>query len=282
MKPTLLAAALALALSPLAARAQQNVPELPAASPPARVEQRVGVTQLAVDYSSPAVKGRKIWGGLVPLDQVWRTGANATTKLIASRDFTFGGKTVPAGTYAIFTIPGKSQWTVILSSRAEGWGSNQYDEQHDVARVTVKPTPLAGSRERMTFLFSDTTDDATNLDLEWDKLRVRVPITVDTRAHVAANIDAAVANAWRPHFLSARYLLESGGDVDRALDYADRSIAIQPTWWNQWIRAQALGKKGRRADAIAAAEQALALGKGDNVFEGFFRPQVTSAIAGWK
>ena len=281
LKPIALAAAL-LALAPLAASAQQQNPDLPAASPKSRVETRVGVTDFSVDYSSPAIKGRKIWGGLVPHDQVWRTGANATTKLTSSRDFTFGGKQVPAGTYAIFSIPGKAQWTVILSSRADGWGSNNYDQKFDVARVQVKPIPLAGSRERMTFIFSDMTDDAANLDLEWEKLRIRIPLKVDTKAHVAANIDGAVKDAWRPHFASARYLLESGGDVDKALEYAEKSVAIQPTWWNQWVRAQALAKKNRKPEAVAAAEEAMNLGKGDNVFEGFFRPQVASAIKSWK
>ncbi len=281
-KQVLFAAVAALALSPIAAFAQQNNPDLPAASPTSRIQTRVGVTDFSVDYASPAIKGRKIWGGLVPLDQIWRTGANATTKFTSSRDFTFGGTKVPAGSYAIFSIPGKNEWTMILNAKPEGWGATQYDQKHDVARAKVKPIPLAGSRERMTFIFSDMTDDAANLDLEWEKVRIRVPLTVDTKAHVAANIESAVNGAWRPHFASARYILESGGDVDRALELAEKSVAIQPTWWNQWVRAQALGKKGRKADARAAAEEAMRLGQGDGVFEGFFKPQVTSAIAGWK
>ncbi len=281
-KQVLFAAVAALAFSPVVALAQQNVPELPASSPTSRVQTRVGVTDFSIDYASPGIKGRKVWGGVVPLDKIWRTGANATTKLTVSRDFTFGTTKVPAGSYAIFSIPGKTEWTMILNAKPEGWGATQYDQKHDVARVKVKPTALPSSRERMTFIFSDMTDDGANIDLEWEKLRVRVPVSVDTKAHVAANIDQAVQNAWRPHFASARYILESGGDVDQALALADKSIAIQPTWWNQWVRAQALGKKGRKGDARAAAEEAMRLGQGDGVFEGFFRPQVTSAIAGWK
>lgn len=276
-----LAAAFVVALAaPGSARAQSSL-ETPAPSPKAKVEQRVGVTDLAVEYSSPAVKGRKIWGALVPLDQLWRTGANAATKLTASRDFTVGGKQVPAGSYALYTIPGKTSWTVILNSNWNTGGTNGYDQKNDVARFTVKPEP-APYRERLAFIFSETTDDRVRLDLEWEKLRVSIPITLDTQAHVLASIDKTLADTWRPHFGSARWLLESGGDLDRALVYVDTSIQIKATWWNHWVKAQILAKKGKAADAVAIAEKATELGKGDTVFEGFFKADVTKAIEDWK
>ena len=168
----------------------QQVPELPAPSPHARVEQRVGVTDFSVDYSSPGVKGREIWGALVPYGELWRTGANRATVLEASKDFVFGGKPVSAGSYSLFTIPGKSEWTVILNSQADLPGTRGYDEAQDVARVKLTPT-ASPARERLTFLFSNTTDDATRLDLEWAELRVSIPIGVDTAAQVNANIDKA-------------------------------------------------------------------------------------------
>jgi hypothetical protein len=261
--------------------ASAQVLETPQLSVKARVEQRVGITDFSVEYSSPAVRGREIWGGLVPFDQLWRTGANAATKLTASRDFTFGGKAVPAGTYALLTIPGKTGWTVILNSNSEISGTTGYDEKDDVARVTAKPE-TAGPRERLTFLFSDTTDDASRLDLEWAGLRVSVPIRVDTQGHVRAGIDKSLADAWRPHFTAGRWLLDSGGDLDTALQYLDTSIAIKATWWNHWVRAQVLAKKGRTADAVASAEKARQLGKGDNVFEQFFADDVAEAVDGWK
>lgn len=260
--------------------AQQGPPELPQLSPPARVDQRVGLTDFTVKYSSPAVKGRKIWGALVPYDTVWRTGANAPTTLEASRDFRFGDAAVPAGTYSLYTIPGKSRWTVILNSVPTG-SVNDYDPAKDVARITVKPGS-ADFRERLTFLFSDTTDDTTRLDLEWEHRRISVPITVDTVTQAMANIDATLNDSWRPHFASARYLLDTGGDLNRALSLIDTSIAIKPVWWNHWVRAQILAKQGRRADAIAAGEQAQQLGAGDRVYEGFFKEQVGTAIADWK
>lgn len=264
-------------LLPSAALAQ----DVPAASPPASVKQRVGLTDFSIEYSSPAVKKRKVWGELVPYDKLWRTGANAATKLTASRDFTFGDKPVKAGSYALYTIPGKAKWTVILNTNWQTGGTQGYDEKNDVARITVTPAK-SGHRERMTFLFSDATDDTASLDLEWEKLRVRIPLAVDTRTQTQASIDQAVDNAWRPHFVAARWLLDSGGDLAKALGYIDQSIAIKATWWNHWIKAQILGKQGKNADALAAAEKAQELGKGDQVFEGFFKADVEKAAAGWK
>lgn len=255
--------------------------ETPAPSPKARAEQRVGLTDFAIDYSSPGVKGRKIWGALIEFDKVWRTGANATTKLTSSGEFSFGGKTVAAGTYALLTLPGKNSWTVVLNSNLSQNGAQGYDAKTEVARISVKPA-AAPLRERMTFIFANTTDDTTSLDLEWEKLRVSIPFKVATQAQMLTNIDKAMNDAWRPHFSAGRYLLESGGDIDRALTLLDQSIAIKATWWNNWIRAQALAKKGRAQDAVAAAEQAQTLGKGDNVYEGFFKDAVQKGINDWK
>lgn len=273
----LLAAGVLAATAPAAAQTL----DVPAPSPRAKAEQRVGVTDFSIEYSSPGVKGRSIWGGLVPYGELWRTGANASTKLTASKDFSFGGKPVPAGTYSLFTIPGASSWTVVLNRNTALNGTNGYDAKDDVARVTVTPETVP-ARERMTFLFSNTTDDATRLDLEWAGLRVSVPVGVDTKGHVQAAIDKSLGDAWRPHYTAGRYLLENGGDLDTALRHLDTSIAIQPTWWNHWFRAQALAKKGRAADAVASAEKAQQLGKGDNVFENFFKDDVQKAVEGWK
>ncbi len=273
----LLAASIAL---PATVRAQQTPPELPQLSPAARVDQRVGLTDFTVKYSSPAVKDRKIWGELVPWDKVWRTGANAATTLQASRDFRFGGKPIAAGTYALYTIPGKGSWQVILNSAATA-SVNDYDSAKDVARVSVKPGS-ASFRERLVFLFSDTTDDTTSLDIEWEKRRISIPIAVDTATQAMANIDATLNDSWRPHFASARYLLDTGGDLNRALELIDTSIEIKGVWWNHWQRAQILAKQGKRADAIAAGEQAQRLGAGDRVYDGFFKEQVATTIAGWK
>jgi hypothetical protein len=270
-------AAAASAVSPALAQTL----EVPAPSAKAKVEQRVGITDFSIEYSSPAMRGRKIFGGLLPYDKLWRTGANACTKLTASRDFTFGETKVPKGTYSIFSIPGASSWTVILNKNIELAGTDGYDAKDDVARITVTPE-ASGPRERMTFLFSDTTDATTRVDLEWENVRVSLPVKVDTQAEVLAGIETTLADAWRPYYQSGRYLVESGGDVDTAIQYLDTSIGIKSTWWNNWWRAQALAKKGRTADAITAGEKALQIGTGDNTFEQFFKADVQKTVDGWK
>jgi hypothetical protein len=281
LRPTVSLCGVALVAAVAASDTWAQALEVPQPSVKAKVEQRVGVTDFSIEYSSPAVRGRKIWGDLVPYDQLWRTGANASTKLTASKEFSFGGTKVPAGTYTLLTLPGASSWTVILSKNAAIQGTNGYDAKDDAARATVKPETVP-ARERMTFLFSDTTDDGTRLDLEWAGLRVSVPVKVDTAGQVKAAMDKSLGEAWRPHYTAGRYLLENGGDLDTALRYLDTSIAVQPTWWNHWYRAQALAKKGRAAEAVASAEKARELGKGDNIFEQFFQADVQKAIDGWK
>src|ERR1700741_4042036 len=130
------------------AAAQSAAPDLPQPSPKARIEQRVGLTDFSIDYSSPGVKGRKIWGELVAYDRPWRTGANAATKLTASRDFTFAGKPVPAGSYALYTVPGKTSWQVVLNTSTDAWGNDGFDPKKDVLRVSVVPQAIKG-RERL-------------------------------------------------------------------------------------------------------------------------------------
>jgi hypothetical protein len=279
--PSALALAALLAIPFSSSLASAQALETPQLSPRARIEQRVGVTEFSIDYSSPGVKGRKIWGALVPHGKAWRAGANAATKLTVSRDFTFSGTPVTAGSYSLFMIPAaRGPWTVILNSDP-AVGEPERDVKKDVATVKVTPVALAAPRERLLYFFNDTGDDRTSLEMEWERVRIRVPITVDTKGHVTASIEKATNDAWRPHAGAASYYLNAG-DLDRALAFADKSIAIQSNWRNEWVRAQILGKKGKKAEATAAANRALTLGKDDKVFEGFYRDQVTKALAGWK
>src|ERR1041384_8454316 len=139
------------------AAAAQAVIETPAPSPKARVEQRVGVTDVSIDYSSPGVKGRKIWGDVVPYDKIWRAGANAPTKLTVSRDFTFGGTAVKAGSYSLFVTPGKKTWTVALNTDLAAT-QDSHDDKNDVAKISVTPAALPALRERLAYVFSDTQD----------------------------------------------------------------------------------------------------------------------------
>jgi len=226
--------------------------DLPRPSPFAKTWQVVGLTEITVDYSSPGVKGRKIWGGLVPYDQMWRAGANQATKVTFSKDVTFAGKPVPAGTYALFVIPGKSDWTVILNKKADQPGTGRdYKQDQDLLRVQVKPKS-APFRERLAYLVADFTDDKANLDLEWEKLRLSIPIGLGTAAQAQANIQAAIDGTWRTYANAARYMLENKKDYDAGLKLADQSLAMKEDWYNLWIKAELVAAKGDMFKGISS------------------------------
>jgi hypothetical protein len=264
----------------LAAPAARADLDLPRPSPFAKVWQVVGLTEISVDYSSPGVKGRKIWGGLVPYDQMWRAGANTATKVTFSKDVTFADKKVPAGTYAFFVIPGKSAWTVILNKKADQAGTGRdYKQEDDLLRVTLHPK-AAPFRERLAYLVTDFTDDKASLDLEWEKLRLSIPITVDTANQAQANIKNAVDNTWRTYANAARYMLENKKDYDAGLKLVDQSLALKEDWFNLWIKAQLQAAKGSVKDARATGEHAYELGKKDSNF--FLEGEIKTKLGEWK
>jgi hypothetical protein len=255
--------------------------ELPRPSPFAKVTQDVGLTTITVDYSSPGVKGRKIWGNVVPFDKMWRTGANQATKITFSKDVTFAEQAVPAGTYALFTIPGKSgEWTIILNKNADQPGTaTAYKQELDQTRVKlyVRPAPF---RERLAFLITDFTDDKASLELEWDRLRLTIPVKVATQAQAVANITSTLDNTWRNYASAARYMLESKKDADAALKYADQSLALKEDWFNLWVKATILAEKKDWKGARELAQKSYDLGQ--KAGPGFFlEPEVRKAISDW-
>lgn len=269
----------AAAAAPTLAQAQQL--ELPRPSPTAKVSQMVGLTEVAVEYSSPAVKGRKIWGELIPLDKLWRAGANAATKVTFSKDVTVGDKPVPAGSYALFAIPGKDSWTLILNKNPNQGGTGQYKQELDQLRITAQPQAIA-LRERLAYIFSGTTESSTSLDLEWEKLRVSLPIKASTEAQVQANLKSLEDGGWRPYNSAARYLLESKKDYDRALRLVDRSLGMKEDFFNVFTKAQLLAAKGKPSDGCALAQKAKSLGEKEKADDFFMADEVKKALADWK
>lgn len=253
--------------------------KLPALSPDAKVIQTAGLTTITIDYSSPAVKGRKIWGGLVPLDKVWRAGANKATTITFSEAVTVGDKEVAAGTYGFFAIPGAAQWTLILSKQNGLWGSDEYAQEHDVVRVTSKPTAIP-NRERLAYAVTNFTNEAANIDLEWEKVRVTMPVKLKTAEQAQANIKKLSENPSGPFTQAARYFLEAK-DYANALVYADKSIATEETWINTWVKAQILAGQGKFKEALPLAEKAQELGnkKPENFF---YAADVKKALTDWK
>ncbi|HEY5089378.1 MAG TPA: DUF2911 domain-containing protein [Polyangia bacterium] len=253
--------------------------ELPRESPVGKVSQQVGLTEVAVEYGSPAVKGRKIWGALVPYDKLWSLGGYQATKVRFSRDVTVGDKAVPAGTYALFAIPGKSAWTLILNKNADQLGSgHDYRPELDVARVQVRPK-TDRYHERLSFAFEVVTDDEASLELTWEKLSLSVPIRVNTTQEVLTNI-SALDNTWRAYANAGRYMLETRKDYDLGLRYVDQSLALKEDWYNLWIKALLLAAKSDYRAAEKSAARAFELGlKANDTF--FPEAEIKKELADW-
>ena len=263
MRPTLcLLAALALAVTLVPpAHAQLKLPRV---SPAATVTQTLGLTDLTVAYSRPGVKGRVIWGGLVPYDAPWRTGANEATRLTVTDPVQFGGKELAAGSYALLTIPGKDEWTVILNSEKDLWGAFQYDSTKDVLRVTVKPA-AAEPQEWMELSFEDLTPSSANLVLRWEKLRVAVPIGVDangkTLAGARAAIEAMKSDDWRTPYQAASFCFTNDVALEEGWKWLEKSLGVQQTYQNLGLQARWQMKQGKKADALKTADKALEAAK---------------------
>ena len=245
------------------ARAQLQTP-LP--SPNATVTQTIGVTKVEIVYSRPHVKGatrkedRVIWGVLVPYDKVWRTGANAVTKVTLDGDATVEGQKLAAGSYGLYTIPGKTEWTVIFNKQATGSPAD-YSAEKDALRVKVKPQ-AAEMHELFTIDFPQVTSNSAVLALNWEKLSIPVALSVETNALFLSNAKDAVAKAkaddWRTPLTAARYLYENKYAPTDAAAFLAKSLSVKETFANLSTKADVLADEGKKKEAIAAAQKALA------------------------
>jgi hypothetical protein len=262
------ACAAALALAATAAAAQSGPPR---PSPKATVSQVVGVTQIDIAYSRPGVKGRQIWGGLVPHGQMWRTGANEATTIAFSTDVQVEGKPLPAGKYALFSIPTADKWTVVFNRQGDQWGAFDHKPEEDALRIEIGPRE-APQLERMAFTIPEVTDTSAVVELRWEKLAVPFTVTVDTprlaaeRAAAetsAADASAGTLSAW------ARWALESDTAIDQAVGWAARSVQGDgaKSYWAGSVHARLLAKAGKAAEARAEAERVLALVADDSIPE---------------
>lgn len=257
-----LAAAAAVTAATAATATAQRL-SMPEDSPPARVQQTVGLTEIAVSYHRPAVSGRVVWGELVPYGEVWRSGANENTTISFSSDVKVGGKPLRAGTYGLHTIPTAKEWTVIFSTATASWGSYSYDPKEDALRVTVTPRPLPAPEERLSYRFDDVSNTKATLTLAWEKLGVSIPIEVDTPKVVMATMRTELRGrlgfAGESWAQAAAYWLRNGGPLPEALKMADRSIGMGPTYGNLMTRAAILEKQGNAAGAKEARAKAQAV-----------------------
>ena len=238
--------------------------EFPQASQHALIKQRVGLTDIEVDYSRPNKNDRVIFGKLVPFDKPWRTGANQPTTIKTSASVKFGDKEVAAGEYVLYTIPGAKEWTVILSKNLTAQALTEHKPEQEAARVTAKPELLVGAAETFTIGFEDLRANSATLYIEWDKTRVPVKLTTNDVEKVMQGIDGVVKSG-KPqeanfYYNAASFYLDQNKDLPQALKWVDQAIEKNPTaYFMQYKKAQILAKLGQKKEAIAAAEKSIEL-----------------------
>ena len=231
--------------------------ETPRPSPNATVSQTVGVTHITIDYSSPGVKDRTIWGELVPFGEVWRTGANKVTSITFDDPVKINGSELAAGTYGIHTIPGETEWEIIFSKDTEVDAGSNYDAEKDALRIKVKPEE-APFVERMIFIFTNTTDDKTTANLWWEKLRVPFDIEMNTQEIVFAKANEILT--WAPSFQAANYCLTNNVNLEQGMKWIEASVLLDEVYWNTRVKAQLQNKLGMKDEATATMYKAIELG----------------------
>lgn len=252
--------------------------QLPQPSPKASVMQQIGLTDITIDYSSPAVKGRKIFGELVPFNQVWRAGANAATKITFTKDVTIEGANIAKGSYSIFMIPTATVWTVIINKDANASTDARKDE-NDVVKFTVTPT-ATNHTERLQYSFANFNEEVTAVNMAWENTMITFKVNCATSKQASENIDKALGSTWSQYNNAARYYYDQK-DYNKALEYVNQSLGLSNQWFNNWVKAQILAAKGMNKDAYAYALKAKELG--DKNPEGFFfKTQVEKALEDWK
>lgn len=235
--------------------------KVPAPSPSQTIKQSFGLGDISVEYSRPAVKGRIVFGDLVPYGKVWRTGANAATKLTFSDDISFGDVPVKAGTYALYTIPGKSTWTVMLySDLTLGGNTADYKQEKEVARISVPAKYTEAKTESFTINIAKVKPTTATLELLWENTRVPIKIATEIDGKVMKNIDAAMANDTRPYFQSASYYFDNNKDLGKAKMWVEKATEQNPkAYWVRLLKAKIELKMGDKKAAIATANEVVAM-----------------------
>jgi tetratricopeptide (TPR) repeat protein len=251
----------ALCLAAISATDAQQL-KTPAPSTTQIIKQDMGLGTIELSYSRPNMKGRKIFGDLVPFDKVWRTGANSATTLTFSDEVSIGGTKIPPGKYGLLSIPSATEWTLIITKQLDVTSPAAYKPESDVVRVKVKPMSLPFAMETFTAMFADVKDNSTNLGLMWDKTYVQLPITTDVDSKVMKQIETVMKQDARPYFNAAVYYADNGKDMNQALTWFDKAIEQNnKAYWIYYQKAKALGKQGKKSEAMAASMKSMELAK---------------------
>jgi predicted negative regulator of RcsB-dependent stress response len=244
--------------------------KLPDASQAAEVKQRIALTDITVNYHRPLVKGRKIWGGLVPYGKVWRAGANENTTIEFSSPVSVEGKPLDKGTYGLHMIPNPDSCTVIFSKTNTGWGSYSYDQKDDALRVEVKPRPLAENKDALEFEFEDLKPTSTAVTLKWEKLGVPFTVSVNdadqTLQNIRAQMKGAGQFAWQAPDQAAQFCLTNKVDLDEALRWANLSIQNEERFENLSTKADILKAMNKQDEAKTTWNKALEKAEGPQLY----------------
>ena len=239
--------------------------QTPQPSPFQKIEQKVGLTDVTLEYSRPSMKGRTIFGGLVPYNAMWRTGANANTKITFSNDVEIGGKTLKAGSYAIYTKPGASSWEVYFYDETDNWGNpEKWADSKVAAQVSVQAYPMPMNIETFTMSFDELKNDSALLGMLWEKTYVGVPIKFNTDKTVTASIQRVMNGpSANDYYAAAVYYLEAGKDINQAKTWIDKSIEMNkdPKFWQLRQKSLIYAKAGDKKGAIEAAKKSLEMAK---------------------
>lgn len=238
----------------------------PAPSPTQTIKQDFGLASIELSYSRPIMKGRKIMGDLVPYGKVWRTGANQATTLTFGDEVTIGGTKVPAGKYGLVSIPDATSWTMIVTKQLDITSPAAYKQENDVVRVKVKSRIVPAAAESFTMQFVNVTSNKCELQIQWDKTVVNLPIATDVDSKVMAQIDQQINGdgdeAKKPYFNAALYYLDNGKDLNKALGWFTKAADQNPkAFWVLHQKANCEAKLGKKAEAIASANKSIELAK---------------------
>ncbi|HQR46832.1 MAG TPA: DUF2911 domain-containing protein [Thermoanaerobaculia bacterium] len=258
--------------------------ELPRPSPGASLSEKVGTAKVTVAYHRPAVKGRPIWGALVPWGEVWRLGANDATTLEITEDAKIAGKELKAGTYALFAIPAKDRWTIVVNADPKQWGAYFRDPGKDVLSFEVVPS-AGPHQEWLEFRFLPTSASAVRLEMAWETLRVGFPLEFDVNGIVWKKLDAAMASAGPGEYVdfyqAARFARETGERKDRAMAWLDEAMRRGSSFWMDELKGDLLADEGRYAEAIPYLEKSIEASKKAGAPEAW-RDGARKKLAGWQ
>ncbi len=234
----------------------------PAPSPTQTIKQDFGLASIELSYSRPAMKGRKVFGDLVPFGKVWRTGANGATIITFGDEVVIGGKKIAAGKYGLLTIPDKASWTIIITKQQDVTSPAAYKESEDVVRVTAKTMATKETAESFTMQFATVKSTSCELQMMWENTAVSLPIVTEIDSKIMAQIDAAMNAANPPYFNAALYYLDNNKDLNKALTWFDKYIEATPNaFWAWHQKANTLAKMGKKKEATEAANKSIALAK---------------------